>query len=44
MKKLGVWRGSLKTYPVPKADDASLKTVIIVQTRKGGPILAAARG
>jgi hypothetical protein len=44
LKKLGVWRGSLKTYVLPKADDANLKTVILVQTPRGGRILAAARG
>ena len=44
LKKLGAWKGGRKTYPLPKADDAALKTVVLVQTRKGGPILAAARG
>ncbi len=44
LKKLGVWRGALKIYPLSKADDSSLKTVVIVQAPKGGRILAAARG
>ena len=44
LKKLGAWRGALKTYALPKPDDAGLKTVVLVQAPKGGRILAAARG
>jgi hypothetical protein len=44
LKKLGVWRGALKTYALPKPDDADWKTVVLVQAPKGGRILSAARG
>ena len=44
LKKLGAWRGSLKTYVVPKAEDATLKTLVLIQAARGGRILAAARG
>lgn len=44
LKKLGAWRGALKTYALPKPDAAGLKTVVLVQAPKGGRILAAARG
>ena len=43
LKKLGVWRGGLKTYLLPKAEDAGLKAVVLIQAPRGGRILAAAR-
>ena len=39
--RLGLWRGSAKTYVVPTARADGLKGVILVQGLKGGPILAA---
>jgi hypothetical protein len=43
LKKLGVWRGGFKTFALPKAEEAGLKTVILIQAPRGGHILAAAR-
>ncbi len=41
LAKLGTWSGRQKTYAVPDAPaGAELKTVILLQTAKGGPILA----
>jgi hypothetical protein len=42
LARLGTWDGSAATFHYPLARDG-LDTVIIVQTRDGGPILAAAR-
>jgi len=42
LARLGTWDGSAATFRYPLARDG-LDTVIIVQTRDGGPILAAAR-
>jgi hypothetical protein len=42
--KLGVWRGGLRTYALPKPTEAGLKTVVLVQAANGGRIFAAARG
>jgi hypothetical protein len=44
LKKLGLWQGVQKTYVVPKPEQAGFKTVVLVQTRRGGRILAAAKG
>jgi len=44
LKRVGVWKGGLKTFALPKAEEAGLKTVVLVQAPKGGRILAAARG
>lgn len=44
LKRLGVWHGKSKTYPIPAAEDEGLKTVVLVQIPKGGRILAMARG
>ncbi len=44
LKKLGVWRGALKTYALPKTDDGNLKTVVLVQSPRGGRIQVAVRG
>ena len=42
LARLGTWDGSAATFRYPAARDG-LDTVVIVQTRDGGPILAAAR-
>ena len=42
LARLGTWDGSAATFRYPVARDG-LDTVVIVQTRDGGPILAAAR-
>jgi hypothetical protein len=44
LKRVGVWRGASKTYALPAAEDEGLKTLVIVQAPRGGPILATARG
>jgi len=44
LKRLGVWRGAPKTYPIPAAEDEGLKTLVLAQTPKGGRILALAKG
>ena len=38
--RLGDWRGTAETLPLP-AGDPTLKTAVLVQRAKGGPILAA---
>jgi hypothetical protein len=40
---LGVWDGAAKQYKLPKSHEDGLKTAVLVQTRKGGPILSVAR-
>ena len=40
--RLGPWSGREHAFRLPKAQDESLKTVILVQAPKGGRILAAA--
>jgi hypothetical protein len=40
LKRLGEWTGEAKTYGLPAASDAQLRTAVLVQAR-GGPILAA---
>jgi hypothetical protein len=39
---LGMWDGAARDFPLPKAD-AGLKTAVLLQARRGGPILAVAR-
>jgi hypothetical protein len=41
--RLGQWGGGARTYALPPAGRAGLKTAILVQAGPGGPILAAAR-
>jgi hypothetical protein len=41
--RLGGWLGQAKTYKVPTSDDEGLRSVILVEGVKGGPILASAR-
>lgn len=41
LTRLGTWTGEAATLPLPKADDG-LATAVLVQTPRGGPILAAA--
>ena len=42
--RLGAWSGQAARYAIPKAADPALKTAILIQLPRGGPILAAARG
>jgi hypothetical protein len=42
LARLGGWDGQAASFPTP-AGDPALRGVVIVQTRGGGPILAAAR-
>jgi len=42
--RLGGWSGEARRYALPKAADPALKTAILIQLSRGGPILAAARG
>jgi len=39
----GEWDGSAKQFKLPKAHEDGLKTAVLVQGRKGGPILSVAR-
>jgi hypothetical protein len=41
LRKLGDWTGQARSFDLP-AGAAGLKTVVLVQGRRGGPILAAA--
>lgn len=41
--RLGAWSGDRRSYRLPKADDDSLKSVILVQGADGGHILAATK-
>ena len=40
--RLGAWRGRLRRYALPTSDDATLKSVVLVQGAGGGPVLASA--
>ncbi len=40
---LGSWTGAAQAYALPPASEGRFKTAILVQTGRGGPILAAAR-
>lgn len=41
--KLGQWRGHAKRFDLPDATAEGLKTVVIVQAPRGGPVLALSR-
>jgi hypothetical protein len=41
--RLGAWTGKAASFDLPAASDLALRTAILVQAKKGGPILAAAR-
>ena len=41
--KLGQWRGHAKRFDLPEATAEGLKAVVLVQTPKGGPVLALGR-
>jgi hypothetical protein len=43
LTRLGAWSGQAMSLPIKPAADPALKTAILVQMRKGGPILAAAQ-
>jgi hypothetical protein len=40
VKRLGAWKGRPTAYRLPKAEEEGLKTVVLVQARNGGRILA----
>lgn len=40
VKRLGLWKGRPTAYRLPKAEEDGLKTVVLVQARNGGRILA----
>jgi hypothetical protein len=42
--RLGAWKGAAERLAVPPAADPALKSAILIQLPRGGPILAAARG
>jgi hypothetical protein len=42
--RLGSWTGGAETLPLPPSLDAALRTAVLVQLGRGGPILAAAKG
>ena len=41
--KLGTWKGRPRAYRLPEADEDGLNTAVVIQSPKGGRILAAAR-
>jgi len=41
--RLGAWSGAAARFPLPASADPVLKTAVLVQLPRGGPILAAAR-
>jgi hypothetical protein len=41
--RLGAWTGKPAGFALPPAGDPALKTAILVQARKGGPVLSAAK-
>lgn len=41
--KLGQWRGAAKAFDLPDATAEGLKTVVVVQAPRGGPVLALGR-
>lgn len=43
LERLGPWRGRMRTYAVPKASNAQLRTVVLLQGVEGGPIVASAQ-
>jgi hypothetical protein len=44
LRRLGDWSGAAETLHAPRAAQSGLVTVILVQGRGGGPILAAVKG
>src|SRR4029079_9101071 len=40
---LGAWTGKAQTYALPAPTDPALKTAVLLQAHKGGPILSAAK-
>jgi hypothetical protein len=42
--RLGAWTGAAETLALPRASDPALRTAVLVQVGKGGPIVAAAKG
>jgi hypothetical protein len=44
LSRLGAWNGSQTTFRFKPSVDPTLRTAVLVQAGRGGPILAAARG
>lgn len=42
--RIGHWTGAAQTITLPASTDPALMTAVLIQTSKGGPILAAAKG
>ncbi|MFI4974299.1 MAG: DUF1223 domain-containing protein [Caulobacterales bacterium] len=42
--RIGAWSGGAETLRLPRTSDPVLRTAILVQLSRGGPILAAAKG
>jgi hypothetical protein len=42
--RLGTWSGGAETLKIPAGGDPAWKTAVFIQSGKGGPILAAAKG
>ncbi len=42
LERLGAWSGRAKTYKAPAASVSGLATLVVVQSARGGPVLAAA--
>jgi hypothetical protein len=42
--RLGAWTGAAETLPLPRSSDAALRTAVLIQLRRGGPVLAAVKG
>ena len=42
--RLGAWSGAATRFALPASADPALKTAVLVQLPRGGPILAAAKG
>ena len=42
--RLGGWKGTPASFRLPASPDPAFRTAVLVQTRSGGPILAAAKG
>lgn len=41
--RLGDWRGAARSFDLPKSPSMGLKTAVLVQAGRGGPIVAASR-
>ncbi|MBS0385706.1 MAG: DUF1223 domain-containing protein [Proteobacteria bacterium] len=41
LRRLGVWDGSARSYRLPPATQAGLRTAVLIQSQNGGPIVGA---